>query len=324
MKRLSTWLLVLLTMVATLGLSACGAAAVQSNSTVLSSIYTSVVITVEAQATAATPTASLLPTSTSLPTSTPVWSLSPSATATTYSSAYSYANGCEDAAYEGDVTIEDGTEIAPGESFSKIWSMKNTGSCTWSKNFYVTFVSGNDMDGSDTKIDTVVDPGEVASVAVDLTAPEDEGAYVGYWRMADSSGNTFGEKVYVQIVVSDSVATSTPTSTPSPTATSTAAVNTSTPTAAVDTPTPTLVQDTPASTTVVDPLAATEDEDAPTPTSALDPATPTATACVSSPTPTEIENIHTPTPTTVSEMPARRLARITTGSPTWTSTSKPT
>jgi hypothetical protein len=280
MRTISIRLLISVLLTASLGLSACGTAKVQSDNAALSGIYTAVAITVQAQAAATRPTATLEPTSTLLPTSTAGASSTSSPTATVYLGSYTSGSICENSAYLSDVTIEDGTELAPGESFTKIWEFENTGSCAWSKTFSVEFVSGDDMDGSSTEIDTVVDPGEEAELSVPLTAPEDEGTYTGYWQLADTNGYPFGERVYVQIVVSDAAASSTPTSTP------TTMVNTATPMTVVDTPTPTTVVETP---------TPTYDVDTETPTAIEDTATPTVTALVSSPTP--MPNMATPTPT---------------------------
>lgn len=280
MRTISIRLLIPLILTASLGLSACGTARVQSDNAVLSGIYTAVAITVQAQAAASTPTATLEPTSTVLPTSTAPVSTASSPTATVYSRSYTSGNICENSAYISDVTIEDGAELAPGESFTKTWEFENTGSCAWSKTFSVEFVSGDDMNGSSAEIDTVVDPGEEAELSVALTAPEDEGTYTGYWQLADTNGYTFGERVYVQIMVSDAVASSTSTSTP------TAVVNTATPTTGVDTPTPTTIVETP---------TPTYDVDTETPTDIEDAATPTATALVGSPTPTPETATSTPT-----------------------------
>ena len=81
------------------------------------------------------------------------------------------------------------------------------------------------MQTSSADLDTTVAVGAYGDVSVELTAPEDEGTYTGYWRLADASGTLFGEQVYVQIVVSDDAATLTPTptaETATPTSTSTA------------------------------------------------------------------------------------------------------
>lgn len=279
MKKVSTQLLISLLTAAT-GLSACGAAPVQQDNAVLSGIYTSVAITLQAEAAAVTPTATLDPTSTLLPTSTGGASSTSSTSATLSSGSYAYASICENSAYLSDVTIDDGTELGPGETFTKTWEFENTGSCTWSKTFAVEFISGDDMDGSSTEINTVVDPGEEADLSVSLTAPADEGTYTGYWQLADTNGYPFGERVYVQIVVSDAAASSTPTST------STAVVNTPTPMTVVATPTPATAVETP---------TPTDDVDTETPTAIVDRATPTATALVSSPT--SAPDTATPTPT---------------------------
>jgi hypothetical protein len=127
------------------------------------------------------------------------------------------------------VTIEDGTEIASGESFVKTWKLQNTGSCAWDDDFLLTFYSGEDMDGEATVIDEYVASGDAVEVSVALTAPETDGAYTGYWVLADSSGTAFGTAFYVQIEVSGDLSTSTPidasistsTSTIEPTSTST-------------------------------------------------------------------------------------------------------
>jgi hypothetical protein len=103
------------------------------------------------------------------------------------------------------------------------------------------------MDGSTTTIDTSVAPGEQVKVSVDLTAPDDEGTYTGYWILANEAESTFGVHVYVQIVVSDDASTLTPTvtteaNTSTPTSTAIPATSTFTPS-----PIPTTV--TPSATT---------------------------------------------------------------------------
>ena len=96
------------------------------------------------------------------------------------------------------MTVADGTEFAPGDAFTKTWRISNTGTCSWSSNYYITFVSGSAMEGSDTAIDELVAPGRIADVSVSLTAPDDEGTYRGYWSMANNSGTLFGQRVYVR------------------------------------------------------------------------------------------------------------------------------
>ena len=204
--------------------SACGAGQQASGDEIILDVYTSVAITLTAGAGTATFTALSLSTSTPRPTQTPEpTSTATSSSVTTLSSAYTSPSSCNSSVYLDDVTIEDGTELAPGETFTKTWEMSNTGSCSWSRNYKLVFVSGDGMEGDNTSIDQSVAGGETVDVSVDLTAPDDVGTYTGYWSLADASGAAFGQRVYVQIVVSDNAATSTPTATATATATTTAA-----------------------------------------------------------------------------------------------------
>lgn len=222
-----------------LALSGCATPASADGGVVLTDIYTSVAQTIAAQAGPVTPTASPAATSTPLPTVIPFVELTATPTAGTYGSPYSYAGGCDNAAYVSDVTVADGTELAPGETFTKTWEMVNTGSCTWSKSYSISFLSGDSMEGSQTTITHTVAPGESANISVSLTAPDNTGTYTGYWTLTNASGTSFGEDVYVLITVSDDVDTSTPTVTPTATAASPTSTPEAGPTATPSTITPT-------------------------------------------------------------------------------------
>ena len=44
-----------------------------------------------------------------------------------------------------DVTIPDGTKITGGTSFTKTWRLRNAGSCTWTTEYDLAFVKGDQM-----------------------------------------------------------------------------------------------------------------------------------------------------------------------------------
>jgi hypothetical protein len=188
-----------------------------------------------AQATEVPPTATVAPTVPAMATNT-VGAMQPTTSTTT--------QVCNQAEFISE-TIPDGTNFGFNESFTKTWTFKNTGTCTWGEDYAITFASGAEMDGSSTEIDETVSPGEEVYVSVDLIAPSSEGTYVGYWKMADSDGNTFGTSVYVQIVVSEDAITQTPTSTteytstPEPTSTTAPTSTNTTAPVSTDTPVPT-------------------------------------------------------------------------------------
>ncbi len=98
-------------------------------------------------------------------------------------------------------TVPDNTEFSPGESFTKSWTLKNTGTCTWNTDYRLSFKSGDQMDAPDyVKISSETDPGDTIKIEVDMTAPSDADTYKGNWQMQTNKGVKFGQ-VWVQIVV---------------------------------------------------------------------------------------------------------------------------
>lgn len=100
---------------------------------------------------------------------------------------------CNQAKFEGDVTIPDGTVFSPGVNFTKTWRLRNTGSCAWTTGYDLVFVSGSKMKGpSAVDLPGRVAPGQVIDLSVELTAPADDGSYRGNWKLRDESGILFG------------------------------------------------------------------------------------------------------------------------------------
>ncbi len=215
-------------------LSACGPATATpaEEEAGLEAVYTAAVLTVSAQQAAATATPSPKPTLTStlLPSPTLIPTRADSASGAVPVAALSNNASCDNAAFLSDVTIPDGTILAPGETFTKTWSFQNNGSCAWSTSYSLAFLSGNTLNGSTTALTSMVSSGGQINVSLALTAPTTAGTYTSYWRLQNATGTAFGQSVYVQIVVSGSAATHTST----PTSTDTDSVETSTPTSTAE------------------------------------------------------------------------------------------
>ncbi|HTX92248.1 MAG TPA: NBR1-Ig-like domain-containing protein [Anaerolineales bacterium] len=249
-------------------LSACVQKNTPPSTQTVAFVYTSAAQTANyiAQSTYAVGTAS---TATPATTPTPTITLFPSATSFSFSLATSTSNGCDNAAYVADVTFPDNTVVAPGAAFNKTWTIQNTGTCTWSTDYSLTFISGAQMGGATTDLTQFVLPGGKVNITVGLTSPSTNGTYTGYWRMVNGDGVPFGGLVTVVIQVSSSV-----TSTPTPTVTSTAGPTfTPTPTSAFS-PTATA---TPQNTPTTAPSATSTSTNMPLP-SATDTPQPTATS----------------------------------------------
>lgn len=147
---------------------------------------------------ASTPTATeteILPTPTEIPPSATLLPTTQATQTATFTSATATAIPipCDKADFIKDVTFVDGSIIAPGATFTKVWRLKNAGSCTWNSNYALVFLSGNAM-----KADKVVPlknkvfPGETVDLSIDLVAPTDKGNYSSYWMISNATGQRFG------------------------------------------------------------------------------------------------------------------------------------
>ncbi len=120
---------------------------------------------------------------------------------------------CDVAVYISDVTIPDGTSIAAGDYFTKTWKVTNTGSCMWTADYQLVYVSGDSMGGKATAIGRTVNPGESADVSVVLTSSSAKGNITGTWKLSNNKGQTFGDSLTVVVNSGNINGTATPTPT---------------------------------------------------------------------------------------------------------------
>ena len=152
-----------------------------------------------------TPTTVTLPTIPPIVPATPLpTAVVPVPTATSAQCSYSFS-------YVSDVTIPDGMQIDAGSYFTKIWRLKNTGTCAWTTDFSLSFVSGNQMGGSTTKMPKYVYPGETVDISINMIAPLYSGTYQGNWQLKTPLGYSIGTPIWVKITVPG---TNYPTATP--------------------------------------------------------------------------------------------------------------
>jgi hypothetical protein len=134
--------------------------------------------------------------------------------------------GCLDRGrFVTDVTVPDGTYLAPGEQFEKVWRVENDGTCEWTTGFDLVFDSGSSFGGEAVvAFSKSVAPGGTIDFTLDLTAPLAEGNYEGNWFLRNADGVLFGlgskadKPLWIRIIVG-STPTPTSTTTPSPTPT---------------------------------------------------------------------------------------------------------
>ncbi len=155
------------------------------------------------------PTATMIPTQTAAPTNTPT-AIIPTQTPIPLPTLIPTATPlpCNAAQFVKDVTIADGSILSANSNFTKIWQLKNVGSCTWTTSYDVVFSSGDQM-SAPAVIDLPgsVAPGQVIDIPIAMIAPNADGSFRGNWKLRDGSGNVFGlgrtgAAFYVEIRVS--------------------------------------------------------------------------------------------------------------------------
>jgi hypothetical protein len=152
----------------------------------------------------------------SVPVTTPTLAVSPTVTVTQGITATATSVPCNLASFVSDVTTPDDTVITVNNPFTKIWRLKNVGSCTWTSGYQLVFDSGDSMGGPASQQLTAgtVAPGQTIDISVNLTAPASAGTYKGNWKLREPGGQTFGLSTgafWVQIKASAIVAAEWPT-----------------------------------------------------------------------------------------------------------------
>jgi ABC-type amino acid transport substrate-binding protein len=103
----------------------------------------------------------------------------------------------------GDNNMKNPPFVKPGERFSKVWRVQNTGSCTWTPNYRLVFAYGNldgaQMGGQPLNLPVDVAPGQLIDLTVPLIAPVQPLTYQGFWQMENASGERFGQTIWVGI-----------------------------------------------------------------------------------------------------------------------------
>ena len=159
----------------------------------LNALYTSAAQTLEGMSTQAAVATQLSPTPTlslSVPSFTPI-------VVNTFTPVPPLATlpvtRCDAASFVSDVTYPDGSNVSLGSAFTKIWRLKNTGTCTWTTSYALVFVSGERFGAPTTvSMPTNVGPGQTVDLAVNMTAPNQSGHYRGDWKLRNASNVLFG------------------------------------------------------------------------------------------------------------------------------------
>jgi hypothetical protein len=178
----------ILTLLSALALLASGCGSAQLNE---SAISTSVAQTVQAQNTPETAEVVTSPTLTA----TALAPLAATVTGTPLTGVA--AQACTASASLVGETFPDGTIILPGTTFTKVWQVQNSGTCTWDATWQLIFYGGDLMDGLTVyNFPQPAGPGQTVDVPILLRAPATNGTYTGQWMLKSPWGQFFGVGQY--------------------------------------------------------------------------------------------------------------------------------
>jgi len=108
-----------------------------------------------------------------------------------------------EATFVSDVTIPDCSVVAPGQTFTKTWQVKNTGRTVWPDGCFLQFVGGAKMNVQDCVSVDCAKVQEDIFISVDIKAPEDPGRYASYFRLCCPVNGKipFGTRLWCEIIV---------------------------------------------------------------------------------------------------------------------------
>lgn len=105
------------------------------------------------------------------------------------------SGSCDQAAFV-DETIPDGSQFPPGTVFTKTWTLRNTGSCTWNADYDVVFSSGTRMNAPEALqlAKESVPPGSSVTITIPFTSPLEGGSYQADFKLRNADGVLFSFK----------------------------------------------------------------------------------------------------------------------------------
>lgn len=103
--------------------------------------------------------------------------------------------------YIADLTIPDGTVVTAGETIDKRWQVKNTGTCNWDQSYRFRLTAGSDLGASNEQALFPARSGIEFPYRILFTAPQESGTYRSAWQAIDPQGQSFGDPVFIEVIV---------------------------------------------------------------------------------------------------------------------------
>ncbi|MGB7341422.1 MAG: NBR1-Ig-like domain-containing protein [Phototrophicaceae bacterium] len=155
-----------------------------------------------------TPTNTVEPTSTATVTptltltSTPT--LTPMATSTLRPTAIVPVPCTNDLTFIADMSIPDGSVVNVGSTITKVWRVRNDGTCAWNSNYTFRQIGGDALTAN-TITAPVVGSGQIVDMSVTVNVGTNIAAYDALeratFRMFNANGIAFGDSPYIEVAI---------------------------------------------------------------------------------------------------------------------------
>ncbi len=100
---------------------------------------------------------------------------------------------CDLAGFLSDGALPDGSHLKATTPFTKVWTIRNLGTCTWAEDYALVYSGGELMAGkSPLTIGRELAPGDALDISANLVAPAISGLFSSQWLLQNSAGETFG------------------------------------------------------------------------------------------------------------------------------------
>lgn len=101
--------------------------------------------------------------------------------------------------FVSDLNLPDGTLIRAGQTFTKMWLVRNSGTAVWGNGQELAFFGDDQMEGPNSIPLPSLAPGQTGTISLRLRAPNRAGRHRSTWKGRDADGNFFPFELFTEI-----------------------------------------------------------------------------------------------------------------------------
>ena len=105
--------------------------------------------------------------------------------------------------FQEDLSIPDGSQVAPGQLLDKRWEVENSGTCNWDDRYRLRLIAGNNLG---VPAELALYPGRSGTrvpIRIVFTAPDEPGPYRSAWQAYSPEEEPFGDQIFIDIVIGE-------------------------------------------------------------------------------------------------------------------------